>query len=150
MICVPNDRSRGCGHCIACNHRPRCVDRKYHIRLNAGTRIADTFTTTKSPRIAAPTAVSAPLPTQILGLVDKLKMKAAQLRDQHAAINEQARPIIAEKKDRGRSCCPRSASARERAAVSFPSQRRHPHCRHLHHLRLACIECLHLFVLASL
>ena len=50
------------------------------------------------PRIAAPTAVSAPLPPQILGLVDTLKRKAAQLRDQHAAISEQATPIIAEKK----------------------------------------------------
>ena len=31
-------------------------------------------------------------------LVDQLQMKAAQLRDQHAAINELARPFVLEKK----------------------------------------------------
>ena len=38
------------------------------------------------------------MPPQIRVLVDKLQLKAAQLRDQHAAINELARPLILEKK----------------------------------------------------
>ena len=48
--CVPKDRSRRPGHSIASNRRSAGADRRFHSRHNAGTRIADTSTTTNSPK----------------------------------------------------------------------------------------------------
>ena len=50
------------------------------------------------PTVAAPQAASAHLPSEIQAIVDSLKEKIGVLVAQHAAIREQAAPIVAEKR----------------------------------------------------